>query len=271
MGMAIWLRNTRQLQNGAADDPGSTRVGAAAEIMGAAEFGALVALDEGFRALRSEREAVLAAAREEAARLVDAGRAEAAGLVEQARRERETAAAEGYREGEQRALADWFERTAQAGDAHARLLGHMRERLAAVVSVAVERVVRVEQRGLLFERALSEVDRIAGSATYLNIAVHPDDHDHARIAFDRLAVRWREIGQAFPLSVVADRRLAPGSCIAESDFGTVDASLETQLRAMRNAVSRALKRAVLDVEQHSSGAQEEGDAPSDQTSEVHST
>ncbi|MEM5405601.1 type III secretion system stator protein SctL [Paraburkholderia unamae] len=269
--MAIWLRNTRQLQNGAADDPGSTRVGAPAEIMGAAEFGALVALDEGFRVLHSEREAVLAAAREEAARLVDAGRAEAAGLIEQARRERETAAAEGYREGEQRALADWFERTVQEGDAHARLLERMRERLAAVVSVAVEKVVSVEQRGLLFERALSEIDRIAGGATYLNIAVHPNDHDHACIAFDRLAARWREIGQAFPLSIVADRRLAPGSCIAESDFGTVDASLETQLRAMRSAVSRALKHAALDAERHSSGSPEEGGAPSDQTSEVHST
>jgi type III secretion protein L len=32
--------------------------------------------------------------------------------------------------------------------------------------------------------------------------------------------------------------------VCESDFGTVDASLDTQLRAMRSAVSRALKRSV---------------------------
>ncbi|MFP6560939.1 type III secretion system stator protein SctL [Paraburkholderia sp. B3] len=241
--MAIWLRNARREEDGTAGEPGSGRVGAGNDILSAAEFGALVSLDEGYRQLADDRDAVLAAARDEAARVIAAGEARAAELVEAARREREQAAAEGYRHGEQTALADWIARVAQAGDARALMHARMRERLASVVQVAVEKIVAVQQRDLLFERALAEVDRIADGAAYLSVTVHPNDHAHAQAAFDRLAVRWRELGQAFPISVVADRRVEPGSCVAESDVGAIDASLETQLRAMRDAVARALKRA----------------------------
>ncbi len=39
------------------------------------------------------------------------------------------------------------------------------------------------------------------------------------------------------LTVVADSRLAPESCILESDLGVIDASLATQLKALENAFS----------------------------------
>ncbi|WP_118179572.1 type III secretion system stator protein SctL [Paraburkholderia phosphatilytica] len=237
--MAIWLRNARR-EDGATI---GASVGASGDVLHAADFGALVALDDGYQQLASDRDAILAAAREEAARLIAEGEARAAELVEAARREREQAADEGYRQGEQQAIADWIARAAEAGDARAQMYTRMRERLASAVSVAVEKIVAVEQRDLLFQRALAEIDRIADGAAYLNVTVHPNDHADARVAFDRLAARWRDLGQAFPISVVADRRVEPGSCVAESDVGAIDASLETQLRAMRGAVARALKRA----------------------------
>jgi type III secretion protein L len=244
--MAIWLRNARGGDVGASTGLGIGRVGARNDILSAVDFGALVELDEGYRQLASDREAILAAAREEAARLIAEGETRAAALVEAARLEREQAASEGYRQGEQEAIADWLARVAEAGDARAMMHARMRERLASVVSVAVEKIVAVEHRDLLFERALAEVDRIADGAAYLNVTVHPNDYAQAQLAFERLATRWRALGQAFPISVLADQRLEAGSCVAESDFGVVDASLETQLRAMRGAVSRALKRAAED-------------------------
>ena len=48
--------------------------------------------------------------------------------------------------------------------------------------------------------------------------------------------------------MVADKRLEPGSCLCESDFGAIDASLATQMRAMRLAVSRALKQSANELE-----------------------
>ncbi|MBG3877543.1 HrpE/YscL family type III secretion apparatus protein, partial [Desulfovibrio oxamicus] len=42
-------------------------------------------------------------------------------------------------------------------------------------------------------------------------------------------------GSASFLDVVADPRLERGACLLESELGVVDASLETQLKALENA------------------------------------
>lgn len=249
--MAIWLRNARCEEDAAV--PELSRLGASTDVLSVADFATLVTADACQQQLATEREAILNAARDEAGRLIAEGQARADELVEAALRERSEAAEQGYRHGEQEAIADWIERVAQAGDARALLHERMRERLAEVVSMAVEKIVAVQQRELLFERALTEVDRIAGGAAYLNVSVHPSDQARAQAAFNRLAARWRDLGQPFPISVVGDTRLDPGSCVAESDLGVIDASLETQLRAMRSAVSRALKHAARASERQSSG------------------
>ncbi|RAS39228.1 type III secretion system stator protein SctL [Paraburkholderia bryophila] len=242
--MAIWLKHARSAFGD--NDAGQwvARVGASADVIPRATFGELVSIDAAYAALAVEREALLAEARDEAARIVDAGHAQAAEIAAQAQRNYDTASEQGYRDGCDRALADWMQRLADVADAQSQLQIRMRERLAQIVASAVEQIVRVERHEALFERALATVDRIVEGATYLRVAVHPDDYTEAKATFDRLASRWRDLGQPIPLSVIADKRLEPGSCVCESDFGTVDASLDTQLRAMRSAVSRALKRSV---------------------------
>ncbi|RZF23573.1 HrpE/YscL family type III secretion apparatus protein [Paraburkholderia sp. UYCP14C] len=239
--MAIWLRSDRLLRTEDGGSHGERRggghVGAHADVVPRAAFGTLMELDAAYEQLAADRDA----ARDEAAVIVAVAHAEAATIRETARAEYEHAAAHGYRDGEQRALADWVERLADvcAGQHRAQL--KMRERIASIVTVAVEQIVQVQQADQLFERALSEVGRIVEGAAWLRVAVSPFDYDKACVAFERLCARWRDLGRPFPLSVVADKRLAPGSCLCESDFGAIDASLATQMRAMRLAVSRALK------------------------------
>ena len=237
--MVIWLRSDRSLPaapNG--------QVGAHADVVPRAAFGALLEIGAAYEQLAADRDVALAAAREEAAGIVAAAAQEAEALRDDARREYESAAARGYRDGEKRALADWVERLADAGSAQRRAQLKMRERIANIVTVAVEQIVQVQRSDQLFERALATVDRIVEGATWLRVAVSPVDYDQARATFERLAARWRESGRALPMSVVADRRLEPGSCLCESDFGAIDASLATQMRAMRLAVSRALRQSV---------------------------
>ncbi|CAB3764331.1 type III secretion system stator protein SctL [Paraburkholderia humisilvae] len=241
--MAIWLRHPRLADTDGQDGTLGARVGAAADIVRAEEFAALVDVDQCYQQLEAHRETLLDAARAEAARVIASGKTQARALLEEARRLHAEAAERGYRAGTERALAEWFERLAQAESAHAEVQERMRARLAGVVASAVEQIVKVEKRELLFERALSDIDRIADGAAYVRVTVHPDDLAGAQLTFSRLGARWRELGQAFPLYVNADPGLQPGSCICESDFGTIDASLDTQLRAMRDAVTRALKRA----------------------------
>ncbi|WP_083294789.1 type III secretion system stator protein SctL [Burkholderia plantarii] len=246
--MAIWLSRPQDAHHQPDESVLHARLGAAADVLPREMFGALVSLEDAYAALAADRAALIEAAHDEAERIVDAGREQAGEILDAAQRERDDAARAGYRDGYDRALGDWMDRLADVAHAQNQLQVRMRERLADIVASAVEQIVRTENRAALFERALASVERIVDGATYLRVAVHPDDLDSAKDTFDRLATRWRELGRPIPMSVVGDKRLAPGSCICESDFGAVDASLDTQLRAMHGAVSRALKRTLVEIE-----------------------
>lgn len=265
--MVIWLRSDRT-----ALEPDASRVGVHGDVISRDAFGALMQIDEAYAQLAADREAILAEAGLEAGGILAAAREESQVIVAEARREYETAAEQGYRDGERRAVSEWMERLALSYADERRLQAKMRERLAQIVTVAVEQIVSVQESRSLFEKALSAVDRIVEGATYLRVSVSPADYEVANNAFERLAARWRELGRPFPLSVVADKRLPPGSCLCESDFGAVDASLATQLRAMRSAVSRALKQSVNEMQREGawnvSGAQSQ-DAEADASEDLY--
>nr|WKF60278.1 Yop proteins translocation protein L [Paraburkholderia busanensis] len=243
--MVIWLSQPRQADRPA--DGERPRLGVHGDILPRETFGALVDVTMVYQQAEHDAEAELDAARDEAARLVAAGRAEAEALLEMARAEYDTAAQRGFDEGVARGVADWLASVAQAGGEARVAQQQMRGRMAEIVAVAVEQIVRSEGASALFERALVAVDRIVEGSTYLRVAVHPDDLDDARTAFEGLANRWRELGRPLPMTVVADRRLARGSCLCESDLGLIDASVSTQLRTMRAAIARALKESVQDA------------------------
>ncbi|RXV65756.1 HrpE/YscL family type III secretion apparatus protein [Burkholderia stabilis] len=261
--MVIWLSKPRQADS-SADDP-RPRFGAHGDILPREVFGTLVDIETAYRQAGQDARAELDAAREEARRIVAAGRADADALLDAARAEFASAAQRGFEEGSARGAADWLVNVAQAGSDARAAQDRMRGRMAEIVAVAVEQIVRSEGTSALFERALSAVDRIVEGSTCLRVAVHPDDLDDARAAFDGLASRWRDLGRPLPVTVSADRRLARGSCLCESDVGLIDASVSTQLRTMRAAIARALKESV----QESGSADDEqmvvndDDAPSD--------
>src|SRR5262249_54371045 len=116
----------------------------------------------------------------------------------------------------------------------------MRNRMAELVMLAVEQLVRAESAQALFARATDTIDRIVEGSANLRVSVHPADLEAARAAFGEFEARLRLLGPPVPLAVTADPRLAPGACVCESDLGIVDASVSTQLDSMRAAIVRAL-------------------------------
>jgi type III secretion protein L len=230
--MAIWLRQATL------DAPGN--VGAAGDVISGRTFAAMMQLDDGYRQLAADCEALLEEARAQAEDILDEARERAAEIEEEARELHATASERGYESGREAALADWFDSAASAAEVQQRLHERMRERFAHLVMAAAEQVIGAESRAALLARATTAVETIVEQATYLKVKVHPDDLEAAQVEFGRLAERRREAGAPLPLTVAADHLLTPGSCLCETDIGTADASLETQLRAMRLAVERAL-------------------------------
>ncbi|RKP44561.1 type III secretion system stator protein SctL [Trinickia fusca] len=246
--MVIWLRHPNVELSRDAETLGGIGVEEDSGILRREAFATVVALDDAQDVCRREYEAILADARQRAEDITARADEEALALLEQAQEEYESAERRGYDDGKAQALADWYARVAEHGAEQRDMQTLLRERLAELVVVAVEQIVRSEDTSALFARSSAALDRIADGCSYLKVRVHPDDYEAASREFARFATEWRERGRAVPVSVMADRELGVGACICESDLGMVDASLSTQLAAMRAAVERALAREVEQAE-----------------------
>lgn len=92
-----------------------------------------------------------------------------------------------------------------------------------------ERIVRVVRTALVAVRSQQKV----------LIRVCPADEAAVRDALSAM-IASAPGGVSF-LDVSADPRMKPGDCILESELGVVDAGLETQLKALENALSSKIK------------------------------
>jgi type III secretion protein L len=212
------------------------------EVVRRESFATIVGIDAAAQEVERQRELIVADARARAEALLEQAEAEAARVRDDARREYETAAARGYESGREQGLAEWYERCARSAASQRRVQSLLRERIVELVVDATEQIVRDVDISALFARSAEVVERLVEGSTYLRVRVHPDDERAAVSEFDRLAALWRDRGHGVAVTVVADRAVTRGACLCESDLGTVDASLDTQLAALRAAVTRAVAR-----------------------------
>ena len=144
--------------------------------------------------------------------------------------EREQARSEGYRagllEGRAQAVRDvvGWSRDLQA-QAHALERYVVRAIDAALVSVFGE-LPREVALPAMIGRALGAVD----PPGRLTLRVNPSDQGLAHAALDRAEAHRLQVG------VVGDAGLPPGACRLESEGGCLDAGLEVQLAALREAL-----------------------------------
>ncbi|KVV42287.1 serine kinase [Burkholderia territorii] len=232
--MVIWLRNPQA-------EGTDLGVGVEGDILRHERLAALVELDAAYAEMRRQCDEALDAARTQARMLLDEARARADELVERAMREFAQAAERGYDDGLRRGLTDWHERAAAAHAEACRLAPGQQDRLAELVTLAVEQIVASVDPKALFARAAATVERIVADGSPVHLRVHPSDLAAASSAFDEAAATWREAGRAVRLCVTADATLAPGACVAETDLGAIDASLSLHLAAMRGALARAVR------------------------------
>lgn len=231
--MVIWL------------DDGPDPIGIEDGIIPAARVQEVREVVQTRHALAAWRERTIAGVRTQAQALIDAARAEAAATREAARAEAERAVRQGYEDGQRQAAVEWHERQAQQARASGEAMGRVQQKLAEVVTAAVERIVGAEKREALYARALGTVQLLTRGATALTLRVHASDHEHARAALASLPAAD---GAGLAIELRVDPTLKPGGCVFESDQGILDASLETQLLGLRSAMKRAVQRALEESE-----------------------
>ena len=222
--MAVWLIN------------GPSTVGIDDGLIRSRDFARLVDAIEVQEAAAFERERLLGETQAQASAMLEAARAEAATLLAKAQASFETAYQAGFDRGLHDAATQWAGQALDAAGATRRNLYRQSERLSNLVSMAVERVIDQEDRAGLFRRSLRTIVKLIKDVPILTMRVNEADREDAQRAIDEVMPL---AGASFAIEIVDDPALPNGACRFESDDGVVDASLDTQLAALRRAVDRA--------------------------------
>jgi len=236
--MAVWLTH------------GSRTVGFDDGLIRARDHARLVEATELLELATAERDRMLGLARAQADALLESAREEAASLVAEAQASFDGAYTSGLERGLHDAAAQWAGQALDVADANRRSLHRQSERLSTLVSMAVERVIDQEDRAGLFRRSLRTILKLVKDVPLLTMRVPEPDVEHARRALEEMLP---QLGATVSIEVVGDRNLPAGACRFESDQGVVDASLDTQLAALRRAVDRAAGQMVLEDDAPQSG------------------
>jgi type III secretion system HrpE/YscL family protein len=173
--------------------------------------------------------------RAEAARIVAAARAEAAEIVETARLDARNSARDAEREGRVEGRAEAAAALAEALAIRDRALADAEREVARVALVAAERLVGEAIVADPARLATIVGDGLARArrARDVVVRVHPDDAPHVESLRSAIAAR---AGRPATFSVRPDADLTRGSCLVETDLGTIDARLETKLDALARAL-----------------------------------
>jgi len=113
----------------------------------------------------------------------------------------------------------------------------MEPEISGLVFEIAKKVIKMEvviNRDAAIEVIKNTLRRVADT-TSLRIRVHADDLQTVRANREELYTLVDNIRQ---VEIVEDRRVGPGGCIVETDAGTIDARIESQIEEVRKLLAQ---------------------------------
>ena len=171
-------------------------------------------------------------------------RQSAQGIIEEAQREKERILTEAHREkeellakareqGRQEGLAQATEILLRAKMQAGELLSHQEKDVIQLACKIAEKVIGRDierEPELLVEMCATAIGELR-SAKSMVLRVHPKTGQVLRA---RKPVLMELIARAVDVAIREDAEVAPVGCIVQTEFGTVDAQLPTQLEMLQN-------------------------------------
>jgi len=174
-------------------------------------------------AARAEAERML----EEAAEFAEATRREA---IEETAKLREQA----YAEGMEKALTEFEQNLLEAAEIRERVWRETEKDLLRLAVRLAEKIIGRELK--TDKKAVADIVAAAlqnaRQQEKLTVRVNPSDLS----LIEEERERFLPSGRARFIDFVADPRVSSGGCLIESEVGTIDARLETQLRVLKRAL-----------------------------------
>jgi type III secretion system HrpE/YscL family protein len=166
----------------------------------------------------------------EASRVVEAARLEAEEIVATANDARKAAVESGFRQGFEQGAGQWVDALRAARERVAEAAERARPEIVRLAIRVAEKILRqrVETHPDAIVPMVDEALRafLALNQTRVVLRVHPADEKALAARRQRWLERNPTIGG---LVIVPDEAIGRGGCRLESESGTVDATLETQL------------------------------------------
>lgn len=186
------------------------------------------------------------AAAQQADRIVAQARADAAALVQEAQEEYQRQKQQGYADGQAQARAEEAEQHLAAVAETAAYFSLVEDRVVAVVSKALRKILGEADRHELLVQAARQALNWARSQSRVTLRVSTSQAP-------RLQSRVEEIRRDYPaivvLDVEADERLGELDCILETEVGSVCANIDVQLAAIETAFRNAIHNHPTDIAQ----------------------
>ena len=191
----------------------------------------------GTRVVKSAEAAILL----EADQLLYAAKQRVADMEEAARQAYEEQRIKGYEDGQEDCRAEYAEKMLEVAMQSVEYIENLEQTIVKVVTEAVERVIGEIDADERIVRIVRTALNAVRTQQHVVVRVAPTDEKAVTGALAPMLGGGP--GDAGFLNVIMDPRLAPGSCILESELGVLDASLDTQIKALTRAFNAKVKSA----------------------------
>lgn len=189
----------------------------------------------GARVVKAAEAAILL----EADELLAAAAQRVAKMEEAARQAYEEQRVKGYEDGQEDCRAEYAEKMLEVAMQSVEYIERLEQTIVKVVTEAVERVIGEIDADERIVRIVRTALNAVRNQQRVVVRVAPADEKAVAEALAPMLAGGPG-GSSF-LNVIMDPRLPPGSCILESELGVLDASLDTQLKALARAFNAKVK------------------------------
>jgi flagellar biosynthesis/type III secretory pathway protein FliH len=177
----------------------------------------------------------------EAGQIVEAAREQARSILEAVEQERQTIVETARREAYEEGLRQWNTAVAEADNARDRHLAESEPEMIRIAVAIAQKIIGEELR--LNPQAIvtmaAECLHGLGRERSLILRVPPEDAYRLR---ERITLLREAAGPHRSIEVIADPSMGSGGCLVESEYGVIDARLETQIRCMEEILLRAARK-----------------------------
>ena len=174
----------------------------------------------------------------EAEEIIEKAKREAEAITQRARSELEAERQRGYHEGREQAAAEMAEKIIGTVNEGAAYLQKIEALLVEVVDQALRRVLGEIDQHEVIARVVNRALESVRKKSDVTIRVSPSQAEYLQ---QRLKEMVSQAPHAGSLQVQPDNRLNHDACVLETEVGIVDASIQTQLKAIENALIKALQ------------------------------